>query len=89
MIGAGEMAEETLRYLQDEGVRRVTVVNRHFDRAVELAHRWQGQAGPGTNLPQALAAADLVVSTTGAGEPVVTRDAVRRGRGACGRSGRC
>ncbi len=72
VIGAGEMAEETLRYLREEGVRRLTVVNRHLDRAVELAHRWQGQAVPWDQLPQALAAADLVVSTTAAGEPVVT-----------------
>ena len=27
-IGAGEMAEETLRYLKDEGARRVVVINR-------------------------------------------------------------
>jgi glutamyl-tRNA reductase len=72
VIGAGEMAEETLRYLREEGVRRVTVVNRHLDRAVGLAHRWGGQAVPWEQLPQALAAADLVVSTTGASEPVVT-----------------
>jgi glutamyl-tRNA reductase len=72
VIGAGEMAEETLRYLQDEGVRRVTVVNRHLDRAVELAHRWHGQARPWDELPQALAAADLVISATGASESVVT-----------------
>jgi glutamyl-tRNA reductase len=74
VIGAGEMAEETLRYLQDEGVRRVTVVNRHLDRAVELAHRWHGQARPWDELPQALAAADLVVSATAAGQPTVTRE---------------
>ena len=74
VIGAGEMAEETLRYLQDEGVRRVTVVNRHLDRAVELAHRWHGQARPWDELYQALAAADLVVSTTAAGQATVTRE---------------
>ena len=28
MIGAGEMAEETLRYLRDEGARDITVINR-------------------------------------------------------------
>ena len=86
VIGAGEMAEETLRYLQDEGVRRVTVVNRHLDRAVELAHRWHGQARPWDELPEALAAADLVVSATAAGEPVVTLRAVRRGRGLAART---
>ena len=43
MIGAGEMAEETLRYLQDEGARDVTVVNRNLERAEQLAERWQGR----------------------------------------------
>jgi glutamyl-tRNA reductase len=73
VIGAGEMAEECLRYLQEEGVRQVTVVNRHFDRGEEIARRWNGRAMPWDQLPQALAAADLVVSTTGAEEPIVTR----------------
>ena len=44
VIGAGEMGEETLRYLQDEGAREVTVVNRNFERARDLAQRWQGRA---------------------------------------------
>jgi glutamyl-tRNA reductase len=72
VIGAGEMAEETLRYLQDEGVREITVVNRSFERAGELAARWQGKALPWDQLGEALAVADLVISTTGAGQPVVT-----------------
>lgn len=73
VIGAGEMAEETLRYLADEGARAVTVVNRSLDRAVEVAERWRGKARPWDELPAALAEADLVISTTGAGRPIVTR----------------
>ena len=83
VIGAGEMAEETLRYLQEEGARRITVVNRHFPRAEELAQRWLGRARPWEELPQALTAADLVISTTGAGQAIVTREqfaAVETGR---------
>jgi glutamyl-tRNA reductase len=72
VIGAGEMAEETLRYLRDEGARQVTVVNRSFEHAGELARRWQGRAVPWEELDGTLATADLVISTTGAGEPVVT-----------------
>jgi glutamyl-tRNA reductase len=72
VIGAGEMAEETLRYLQDEGAWRVTVVNRSFQRAIHLAQQWQGRAVAWGELPQALAAADLVISTTAAGQPIVT-----------------
>ena len=72
VLGAGEMADETLRYLHDEGARHVTVINRHADRAHELAGRWQGTAGRWEARHEAIAEADLVVSTTGAGEPIVT-----------------
>jgi glutamyl-tRNA reductase len=72
VIGAGEMAEETLRYLVEYGARRVTVVNRRAERAVELAGRFAGQTMPWEQLLDALTAADLVISTTGAEEPIVT-----------------
>jgi glutamyl-tRNA reductase len=72
VIGAGDMAEETLRYLQGEGAHDVTVVNRSRQRADELAQRWQGRSEAWERLPQLLSQADLVVSTTGATEPVVT-----------------
>ena len=78
VIGAGEMAEETLRYLQDEGAHNVTVVNRSHDRAVELAERWQGRPVPWDRLPDMLAGADLIISTTGASDPVVTLATFRR-----------
>ncbi len=71
VIGAGDMAEETLRYLRDEGVRRITVVNRSFERAIQRAREWQGQARPWEELSSALVAADLVISTTGAERPIV------------------
>jgi glutamyl-tRNA reductase len=71
IIGAGEMAEETLRYLRDEGIQDVAVINRSPGRAVELAQRWHGRAIPWEQLFEALTAADLVISTTGAPEPIV------------------
>jgi glutamyl-tRNA reductase len=72
VIGAGEMGEETLRYLQNEGAHRVTVVNRNLQRAGQLAERWQGAAVDWEQLPAKLAVADLVISTTGAEVPIVT-----------------
>jgi glutamyl-tRNA reductase len=74
VVGAGEMAEETLRYLRDEGARKITVINRNFDRACQLADEWNGRARPWEDLRTALAAADLVVSTTGAGKAIVTAE---------------
>ncbi|HEX7380489.1 MAG TPA: glutamyl-tRNA reductase [Pirellulales bacterium] len=72
VLGAGEMAEETLRYLRDEGTESVAVLNRSFDRARVLAEGWKGRALPWESLNEALTAADLIISTTGATEPVVT-----------------
>lgn len=74
VIGAGEMGEETLRYLQNEGAHHVTVVNRSLQRAEQLAQRWQGRPVPWDQLSEQLIAADLVISTTGASEPIVTLD---------------
>ena len=74
VIGAGEMAEETLRYLREEGARNVTIINRSAPRADELAQRSGGHARPFDELPLALAEADVVVSTTGAEQPIVVLD---------------
>lgn len=78
VIGAGEMADETLRYLVDEGARRVVVLNRNFAKAEQLAAQWNGEAAPWARLEQCLTEADLVVSTTAAGEPIVTRATFER-----------
>tara|TARA_R110002095_G_scaffold78743_2_gene67701 strand:- start:489 stop:1769 length:1281 start_codon:yes stop_codon:yes gene_type:complete len=71
IIGAGEMAEETLIYLKDEGVKRVLVVNRSLENAQKLATKVGGEAKPYQDLEDCLAAADVIVSTTGAAQPIV------------------
>jgi glutamyl-tRNA reductase len=72
VIGAGEMAEETLKYLHEQGAIHVTVVNRHVERAEALARPWQGRVLPWERLWEALTAADLVISTTGAPTTLVS-----------------
>jgi glutamyl-tRNA reductase len=74
VIGAGEMASETLTYLKSEGVRRVVVANRNLERAQILAGEFGGQAVPMEALDEWLAKADVIVSTTGSAQPIVTRD---------------
>jgi glutamyl-tRNA reductase len=72
VIGAGEMAEETLLYLRDAGARQITVINRGHDRAGSLAERCGGRAAAWEELDRLLTMADLVVSTTGAAQPIVS-----------------
>ena len=78
LLGAGKMAAETLRYLREAGARDVVVLNRSASRAEELAARLDARAGLFDDLAMELAAADLVVSTTAASEPVVSREAFER-----------
>jgi len=72
LVGAGKMAAETLRYLRAGGGRDVTILNRTATRAVELAARLGARPGAFAELAAELVAADLVVSTTGASQPVVS-----------------
>ncbi|MCA9015919.1 MAG: glutamyl-tRNA reductase [Planctomycetaceae bacterium] len=71
VIGAGEMAEETLTYLKDEGVKQINVVNRSLENAEKLAAKVGGQAKPYQELEDCIAEADVIVSTTGASQPIV------------------
>jgi glutamyl-tRNA reductase len=73
VIGAGEMGEETVRYLLDKGATKIALVNRSLERAVELSKLLSaGQPRDWSELQQLLVEADLVVSATGATLPIIT-----------------
>ena len=71
VLGAGEMAEETLKYLADYGAKSIVVANRSREKAERLAAQWNGRVVDWRERLQELATADLVVVATGASEPVV------------------
>lgn len=85
VIGAGEMAAETLRYLKEEGARKILVTNRTRERAEQAAADCGGVVRPFEELDQCLAKADVIVSTTGASPPLVDRERFRRAREKSGR----
>jgi glutamyl-tRNA reductase len=72
IFGAGEMAEETLRYLVDYGARSIIILNRKRSRAEELAVKWSGLVEDWENRLRKLIDADIVITATGATEPIVT-----------------
>ena len=74
VIGAGEMAEETLVYLQSEGVKNFVIANRSRERAELLAEKFGGNAVDFAELDHWLALADVVVSTTGAAQTLISRN---------------
>jgi glutamyl-tRNA reductase len=78
LIGAGDTIELAARHLADKQVRRLIVANRTLENAQELAGRHGGYAIPLADLPQHLAEADIVISSTAARVPVVTRAMVEQ-----------
>jgi glutamyl-tRNA reductase len=78
VIGAGKMGEMTLRHLRDLRPRRIWVTNRSLEKAEALARSCAGQAVPWEELDEALRKADVILSTTGAPEPIVTAERWQR-----------
>ncbi|MEO7199337.1 MAG: glutamyl-tRNA reductase [Dokdonella sp.] len=76
LIGAGETIELTARHLSEAKVRRLIVANRTLENAQGLASRFGGFAIALGDLDRHLAEADIVISSTAASEPVLTRDMV-------------
>jgi len=77
IIGAGKMSELTAKHLSANGSSRVTVANRTIERAQLLAEKFQGDSCTMEQLPEALLAADIVISSTGATGYVVTKEQLK------------
>jgi glutamyl-tRNA reductase len=74
VIGAGKMGGLTLRHLHDLRPRRIWVTNRSPEKALAMAGDCGGEAVPWDKLDDLLARADIVLSTTGAPEPIITKE---------------
>ncbi|MCC8194563.1 MAG: glutamyl-tRNA reductase [Deltaproteobacteria bacterium] len=77
VVGAGEMAELAATHLAEGQGARINFTNRTYERAVVLAERFKGAAYPFDALAQYLEEADIVITSTGAPEPVVRLDMMR------------
>lgn len=76
ILGAGEMAELTATHLKGQHVRSLVVTSRTLANAEALVREVGGAAVPWAQMPAALADADIVVTATGAAEPVLTRERI-------------
>jgi len=78
LVGAGKMSELAAKHLVEQGAFPIYVTNRTWSRAQDLARALAGTAVPWDELTTALAAVDIVVTSTGATEPVITHGMVTR-----------
>ncbi|HKF20255.1 MAG TPA: glutamyl-tRNA reductase [Candidatus Angelobacter sp.] len=74
LLGAGKMAELAARHLMARGAGKIMISNRTHDRAVELAEAFGGQAVPFDRLHQFADHADIILTSTGASEPVFRKE---------------
>ncbi|MBM4382943.1 MAG: glutamyl-tRNA reductase [Deltaproteobacteria bacterium] len=72
LVGAGEMIELALETLVKSGLAQVRVANRTPARAAALATRFGASAHGLGELPQLLAASDVVLTCIGGHEPILT-----------------
>ena len=77
LIGAGEMAELAARHLLTQGVSAITVANRTFQKAVEVAQVFKGVPVSFEEIGTQLLEADIVISSTAAPGSVITHDQVK------------
>ncbi len=77
LIGAGEMAELAARHLLTNGVGSISVANRTFERAVQLAEAFDGLPVSFDEIPQQVLAADIVITSTASREFVITHSMVK------------
>ena len=77
ILGAGETSQLTAKHLQSSGVKAITVVNRTYENAVQLASSLNAKAVPSENLKEALADCDILISSTGSKDYIITPEIVR------------
>ncbi|OQY10402.1 MAG: glutamyl-tRNA reductase [Desulfobacteraceae bacterium 4572_187] len=77
LIGAGEMAELAVEHLIRNKAGDILVANRTFENGVKLAKRFKGEAIRFEEIADSLPRVDIVISSTGSPDYVVTREQVK------------
>ncbi|MGE5591980.1 MAG: glutamyl-tRNA reductase [Bacillota bacterium] len=78
ILGAGEMADLTARHLVQAGAAQIAVANRTYEKGLAMAQQYGGVGVRWDQLESWLEQADVVISSTGAPDLVLTRDRLAR-----------
>ena len=78
LIGAGEMAELAARHLIRQGISPITVANRTFRRAFQVAESFKGNAVSFEEIGSQLLEMDIIIASTASTEYVISYEQVKR-----------
>jgi glutamyl-tRNA reductase len=78
IVGSGKMGELAAKHLRRSGATKILVTNRTWERAVEMARTFEGRAIPYEEFRSMLHEVDIVITSSGAREYILTRDEMQR-----------
>lgn len=78
VIGAGDMAEQSLLNLNAAGAKNVIVVNRTVENAAKLASQFGYKSASLHEIEDLLKDADIVISSTAAEDYIISKDSILR-----------
>jgi glutamyl-tRNA reductase len=73
VLGAGSMSDQVAGQLRERGIAHLYIANRSREPAAELAERVGGEVVPWESIEKHFEAPDIVVTSVGAAEHVLTR----------------
>ncbi|OGU73267.1 MAG: glutamyl-tRNA reductase [Ignavibacteria bacterium RBG_16_34_14] len=73
VIGAGETGEIAAKHLVERGIGKLSITNRTFEHAEELAEKLKGKIIPFDNLRERLHEFDIIISATSAENLILTK----------------
>ncbi len=77
LIGAGKMAALMLRHMVALHPGRMIVTNRTAEKSAEMAGRYRLESADFSRLNELLTTADIVLTSTGSPEPVITAERIK------------
>jgi len=78
LVGAGETIELVARHLREHQVKRLMITNRTRERAERLAEEVNADVIDFASLPEEIASADIIISSTASPLPVIGKGMVER-----------
>ncbi|MEE8233155.1 MAG: glutamyl-tRNA reductase [Gammaproteobacteria bacterium] len=78
LIGAGDTIELTAKHLHENGLSRMIIANRTLERSQHLSSKYSAYAITLGDIPQHLAEADIVISSTASPLPILGKGAFER-----------
>jgi glutamyl-tRNA reductase len=78
LLGAGEIGELVVRHLNDEQIERTFIVNRTYEKALELERAGLGSACELTELGRLLRECDVLITSLSGSLPELAREALAR-----------